>query len=327
MGTITYMEGDVSVVRDGAMLQGVDIGTDLQNFDLIRTGADGAAEVQVNTPRAPQVTIKIASDTQMTLELSVLAGKQQTVIGIIGGSLGLKVAKLASSQGVQVKTDAAVMGVRGTSFDVTSPESGDVLVTCDEGDVQVTDDQGKDLHAAPGMVVEKRPGELFRANAVAAAGLAAFRTGWTAERAASVKANALRLILANARTYDRVSRELTTARAGLARNDAILTKWKDENRAGRIGQRAEILRERAVLGSILTRLRAAQFQLERVMWRLRRLKVLHDAGVGVGKLDGGVTTAQFFARVERERTILDDALATTRFLSKMFAKRNDGALP
>jgi hypothetical protein len=273
------------------------------------------------------MTIKITADTQMSLEISVLSGKQQTVIGIIGGSLALKVAKLASSQGVQVKTDSATAGVRGTSFDVTAPESGDVLVTCDEGDVQVTDDQGRDLHAAPGVVVEKRPGELFRTNAVPAAGLAGYRSGWAADRAAAVTANALRLILVNARLYDRLARDLTAARAELARNDAILAKWKDENRAGRIGQPAEILRERLALGGILTRLRTAQFQLERVTWRLRRLKALHDTGVGVGRLDGGVTTAQFFGRLDRERAAVSEALATTRLLGKLYAKRNDGALP
>jgi hypothetical protein len=328
IGTLSYKDGDVSVVRNGAPLPGVDIGADIENFDQVQTGADSSAEIQVKAGNVPQMTIKIAADTQMTIELSAMSRvKQQAVVGIIGGSIGLTVAKLLPSQDVQVKTDSAAMGVRGTSFDVTAPESGDVLVTCDEGDVQVTDDQGKNLHAIPGSIVEKRPGEVFQNTAVAAAGLADFRTSWAATRAQTIRTNALKLILANARAYDKLSRELGLARAELARNDVILSKWKTEDRAGKIGTRAEVQRERVVLGAILKRLRTAQFQIERVAWRLRRLKALHDNGVGVGALDGGVTTAQFFARLERERTGVEEALATTRLLSKLFVKRNNGALP
>ena len=48
-------------------------------------------------------------------------GKQESTIGIVGGQIALKVQKLLPTQSVQVKSDAAVMGVRGTSFTVTAP--------------------------------------------------------------------------------------------------------------------------------------------------------------------------------------------------------------
>jgi hypothetical protein len=219
------------------------------------------------------------------------------------------------------------MGVRGTAFTVNAPPTGDILVTCDEGDVLCTDDQGRDLHATPGVVVEKRPGELYRTAAVAASALTHYAAQWSADRADALQKNALKLILANARLYAGLSRELNAARAELDRDSAILTKWKDENRQGRIGQRAELIRERAVLGALLVRMRRAQFQLERISFRLERLKALQDRGVGVGVLDAGVTTAQFFARLDRERAGIDEALATTRFLAKLYAKRSNGALP
>ncbi|HUJ74628.1 MAG TPA: FecR family protein, partial [bacterium] len=295
------MEGQLSIQRDGEQLDTPAIGTEIQNFDLVTTGPDGAADISVTTSRAPAMTVHVSADTQFTVELSVLAGKQQTTVSIIGGSVSLKVAKLISAQTVQVKTDSTSMGVRGTSFTVTAPPTGDVLVTCDEGDVLCTDDQGQELHATPGVVVEKRPGELYRNTAVAVAGLGEYVRQWSADRSDSLQRNALRLITANARLYATLSRELSSARADLRRNDALLTKWKTENRQGRIGQRAEVARERAVLGSLLARMRRAQFQLERVTYRLQRLRAIHDQCIGVGTLDGGVTTAQFFARVDTER--------------------------
>ncbi len=285
------------------------------------------AEIAITAPKSPQMTIHISPDTQFSLEMSALSGKQQTTIGIIGGSISLKVAKLTAGQGVSVKTDTATMAVRGTSFTVTTPPSGDILVTTGEGDVLCTDDQGKDLHATPGVVVEKRPGELYRTAAVAAAELEKYRAQWGADRAADFQKKAPKLILANARLYDRLAKELAAERTELTRSTAILSKWRDENRRGRIGLRAEVARERIAIGALLARMRRTQFQLERVSFRLLRLRALHDRGIGVGTLDAGVTTAQFFARLDREKAAVDEGLALTRFLAKLYAKRSDGALP
>ncbi len=321
------MEGTVSVERDSAALESVDTGTEVQNFDLVQTGPDGQVQIGIGTERVPRMTVTVDPDTRLTLELSLISGRQQTAIGLVGGSVALKVAKLSASQDVLVKTDSASMGVRGTSFTITAPASGDVLVTCDEGDVQVTDDQGRQSHAVPGTVVEKRSADALRSAAVAAAGLAAYRASWRRDRDDALQKNALKLIVANAALYQRLTTELASARTDLSRYRAIVTKWTDEHRQGRIGQREEVIRERAAIAGVLVRLRRVEFQLERVAWRLRALKAVHDRGIGVGTIDGKVTTAQFFARIESERSTVREGLALTRFLSKMYARRNDGALP
>ncbi len=327
MGSVTYMEGDVSIVRNGDDVSGVAIGSDVQNFDMVKTGADGLAELSLDAPSVPHITVKLSSNTQFSLETSTLQGKQQTTIGIIGGQIALKVAKLTGDQAVSVKSDSAVMGVRGTSFTVTAPETGDILVTCDDGDVAVTDDQGKELHAQPGTVVEKQPLVLFRASAVAAADLDTYRGTWSTQRAQFLQQNAFRLIQANARLYNRLVRELDTENAELLRSQSILSKWADEDRRGRIGTRGEVIRERLAIGGQLARMRRTQFQLERVSFRLPRLQALHDAGTGVGTIDPGLTTAQFFAQVQSQRRDVAQKLALTRYVAKQYAKRNNGELP
>jgi hypothetical protein len=228
---------------------------------------------------------------------------------------------------VKVKSDSAVMGVRGTDFNVTAAESGDVLVTCDEGEVVVTDDQGKDLTAIPGTVVEKQPGAVYRTVPVAATGLDQFRTQWRSERSQFVQANALRFIQANARLYLRLRLEFNAAHQELARNQGIMRKWAFEDRAGKIGTSIEVIRERRIIGALLVRLRRTAFRLERVSFRLERLQALHDRGVGVGAIDGGVTTNVFFAQIARERRDVAQKLALTRFLTKRYLKRNQGRLP
>lgn len=327
IGSIAYLEGTVSMVRDGADLEDVAIGQDLQVFDLVRTGADGQAELAVSAPSLPRMTIKMTADTQFSLEVATVNGRVESTVGILGGQIAVKVAKLLPSQAVRVKTDSAAMGVRGTDFTVTAPESGDVLVTCDEGEVSVTDDQGRDFTAIPGTVVEKIPGAAYRTVPVAVSGLEEFRTRWRGERDQFVQANALRLIRANAVLYRRLTREFNATHQELARSQPIVRKWAFEDRAGRIGSPAEVERERRTIGALLVRLRRTAFQLERVAFRLQRLQALHDRGVGAGALEDGMTTRVFYAQVARERQGVRQKLALTRFLTKQFLKRNSGQLP
>jgi hypothetical protein len=326
---LVYREGEVSLERNGAVQDSVEIGQDLQSFDVVKTGPDGLAEMDITSPQLPAVKVKVSADTQFTLEVSVLKGKRQTTIGIMGGSIALKVAKLGAGQAVNVRTDSAAMGVRGTDFTVTAPPTGDVLVTCDEGAVTCTDDQGKELTAIPGTVVEKRPGEVYRTVPVSASGLEAWRAQWGTERLQYVQANALRIIQRLARLYAGLSRQLGLEAAELARSRAIITRWAEEDRSGRAapGASLQLARERRLIGGLLLRMRRTLFVMERVAYRIERMQVLHARGFGVGTLDGGETTAAFFTRFEKERADLHKNLAQARWVSKMYVRRNDGQLP
>jgi len=327
VGSISYLEGTVEIVRDENDLDGVAIGQDLQSFDLVKTGSDGQAELAITAPQIPKMTVKMSADTQFSLEMATVDGKQESTIGIVGGQIALKVEKLLSTQSVKVKSDSAVMGVRGTDFTVSAPETGDILVTCDEGEVDVTDDQGQNLTAIPGTGVEERPGEVYRTVPIAAAGVDQFSTQWRTERSQFVDANALKLIRSNARRYRQLSREFNTLHRDLAKNEAITRKWALEDHDGRIGSDSEVLRERRTIGELLLRLRKTAFQLERVAFRLERLQARHDRGIGQGTMDDGTSTKTFFTQISRERRDVAHKLALTRHLTKQYLKRNGGRLP
>jgi hypothetical protein len=327
VGSISYLEGGVTLERDEAGITNAAIGQDVQNFDMIRTDSDGLVELAISTPQSPRMTVKISADTQFTLEITAIKGTQQTSLGIIGGTIALKVARLTATQDVRVKTDSVAMGVRGTQFTVTAAGTGDILVTCDEGDVVCTDDQGKELHSVPGSVVEKRPGELYRVVPVAASGLETFRSTWAAEREQTLRTNALKLLRQNALLYRQLTREMNAASVELARSQKILDKWRDEDRRGRIGQRFEIARERLAIGGLLVRMRQIQFRLERVEFRLLRLKRYFDRGELRGAVDAATTSEQFFTLVSAERADVERKLALARYVAKLYAKRNGGGLP
>jgi len=327
IGSLAYLEGDVTIVRNGEEVVGLAIGQAMQNFDLVKTGHDGAAEIDIAAPGAPHITVKVSADTQFSLELAAVQGKQQTTVGIIGGALSLKVAKLTGGQAMSVRTDSAVMGVRGTQFSVTAPATGDILITCDEGDVLCTNDAGTQLHAIPGSAVENRLDAAFRTSPVKVTDIAAYSAAWAKERTQALEKNALALIKADARLYLQLSKDLDIASADLAKSQAIVTKWSTEDKAGRVGLRAEIARERQAIGAVLARLRLIQFRMERVEYRLDRLRAIHDRGIGTGTIDAGMTTTLFFQRVDKERRDLQKKLAQARYLAKLYAKRNNGELP
>ena len=82
IGSISYLEGTVSMVRDGADVDGVAIGQDLQTFDLMKTGPDGQAELAISSPQLPHMTVKMSPDTQFSVEVATVEGKQESTIGI-----------------------------------------------------------------------------------------------------------------------------------------------------------------------------------------------------------------------------------------------------
>ena len=188
-GEAGYVEGGVGLERNGQEMDAsvVQTGLAIDNLDLVKTGSDGQAEVHVTNPLAPGVTIKVSPRTQFTFELNKLGARQQTTLGLMGGTVALKVAKLRSNQDLDFKLETAVCGVRGTEFAVTTVPSGDLPVTCSVGDVVLTDEAGKETHAVPGTAVERRAGESFRTIPVTGADLDAFRTAWENERTAALK--------------------------------------------------------------------------------------------------------------------------------------------
>ena len=329
IGQTVYLEGDVTVIRDGAPLDvdDVQIGMGIENFDLMKTGAKGLAEVSVASGKSPAMTIKVSPNTQFSFELSKMGAKQQTSVNLLSGTLSMKVSKLTASQDLKVRTESAAMGVRGTTFTVTAPSSGDILVTCDEGEVVCTDADGGEISAKPGTAVQKMVGARLCAIPVAVSSLETFRANWMAERIEALRANALKAISDYSKQYISLSAELSTNYAALEKSKAVLAKWSREDAQGKVGTRMELMREKKeVIGSLL-KLRGTLFRFERIYYRLLELKEYFDQGYGRGRLADGTTSEDFFKRMERERGALEVKMAHIRHVAKQYALRNDGEVP
>jgi len=329
IGSIAYMEEGVEIDRNRETIPAWDvfIGMGVENYDLLRTDETGYAEVEVDSPRSAQSIVKISPNTSFYFEMNKIGRDETTTIGLITGSLSVKVAKLSGRQNVEVATESALMGVRGTDFAVTLSPGGDILVTAEEGRVSCIDDSGQELFAEPGTVVEKRPGELFREVPVAVSDLETFQREWYADRLEVFKGNALQAIKFYADRYLRLKSSFDSAYGDLQANARILRKWYEEDRRGQVGGRMESLREKKEIIGELLELRKILYIFERVYFRLIELEGYYREGYGRGQIEPGLSSAAFFNRFNREKQELGERMAELRYITKLYAKRNDGNFP
>jgi len=329
VGTIAYMEEGVEIDRNRETIPSWDvfIGMGVENFDLLRTDERGYAEIEVDDPRSAPALVRISPNTGFYFEMNKIGRDQTTTIGMITGSLSVKVAKLSTRQNVEVATESALMGVRGTDFAVTLSPGGDILVTAEEGRVSCIDESGQELFAEPGTVVEKRPGELFREVPVAISDLETFQRDWYADRMEVFKSNALQAIKFYAGRYLRLKNRFDGAYSDLQQESQILRKWYAEDRREEIGGRMETMREKKELIGDLLELRKILYIFERVYFRLVELEGYFSQGYGRGQIEPGLSAAAFFNRFDREKQMLGEQMAEIRYITKLYAKRNDGSFP
>jgi hypothetical protein len=329
IGSIAYLEEGVNIDRDSQTIpvRDVFIGMEVENYDLLHTDNTGYAEVELDAPQRGQTVVRVSPNTSFYFEMNRIGREEATTIGMITGSLSVKVARLSGRQSVEVATESALMGVRGTDFEVTIAPAGEILVSAEQGRVSCIDDDGRELFAAPGTVVEKRPGELFREIPVAVSDLETFRRDWYADRLEAFKANALQATRSYAARYVKLKSRFDEAYEALQDNEPILSKWYEEDRRGEIGSRMDSLREKKQLIGELFELRKILYIFERVYLRLVELEDYYLQGYGRGQIEPGLSAAAFFERLDRDRGQLGDRMGEIRYITKLYAKRNEGSFP
>lgn len=153
---ITYTEGDTAEKLKSGVVQDAQIGDVLNTGDTLKTGADGAAELDQKG-----VTIKISSGTVFTLMERAAGDTTTTVLSVALGSLKYKYDKISGAE-PEIRTNGAVAGVRGTEFTVFAGADGSTLIAVDSGQVDVQS-EGKTVQLAAAQGVEvplgKPPGD------------------------------------------------------------------------------------------------------------------------------------------------------------------------
>lgn len=330
IGTIATLRGSVSIQRNGRAVEAreLDLGSPIENQDLIRTTRGAVLEIAMDARTGFNGRLTIRENTTVQVELSRIRNNSRGQIELITGSVGLSVNRLAGGSTVNVRTQAANMGVRGTAFDVTTEPGGSVLVSTTEGKVTCEDPEGNTVYSEPGAAVEAGDEEgSMRVIPVAVTSLEQFRREWSAQKIEAFRSNAPRAARQFATQYQRLLREFNQAYTRLEAQNAIIEKWIGEHRQGQLGGRQESLREkRAIIGPLMN-LRRTLFLFERIYYRLLEARdYLDNASLGTA-IGGGQTLRSFFTQLDRDAPMLGQKMARIRFVAKLYALRNDGELP
>ncbi|MBN1798284.1 MAG: FecR domain-containing protein [Spirochaetales bacterium] len=329
-GEIVFLDGNVTVTRNGKEYDASSlyIGFEVGNYDFIQTGSNGRAELLLRTPQGQEVSVTVSNDSSFYIELSKLkSGKDVTSLEIVTGSLAVKVDTLASNAEVQARTRTTVMGVRGTKFKVDTTPNEDLLVTCEEGKVSCTDEDGKVLYSEPGQVVEKIPDESFKTANVNVNELEEYKKRWKKQRLEVFKANALRATRFFAKIFLESYQNIVDTYTELLQKKEIFDKWIQEDKQGKIGSKIEIMREKKQVIGLLFRLKRNLFRFERAFFRLMELEHYYKQGHGRGEIKPGLTAGQFFEEFGAKKKDIIAMIAKLKYLFKLFAKRNDGHFP
>ncbi len=328
VGEVVYLEGAPQLFRRGAVVDDpMDFGTPLLNFDQIVTEERDFAELAIDPDTGIDAVIEVYPNSAFYLDVTSLQDSQRGGVEMLAGTISLNVSRLLGESELEVRTQAAVMGVRGTTFDVTIGVNGDLLVVATEGRVVCRDDTGTTLFATPNQAVEQRFDGLFRNVPVAITEADTFRREWLAERIEAFRASPLEVLRHYRERYLDLRERFSAAYRELFENRSILDKWMQEDRRGIVGSRPEQLREkRQVIGELL-RLRRVLFVFERVYYRLVDLEANVQPRALRAELSPGLTVEDFLQELRRDRRVLARRMQTVRYVFRLYAERNDGSVP
>ena len=323
VGEVSYLQQGATLVRNTKSMQ-LDFSSPIENYDLVKTDSSGLVEIHLYEETGIQGSLLVKPSSSFYLDLSLLSEGGKARIELLSGSVAPKAIKLMGKSSLEVRAGNVSMGVRGTTFEVVTAPDGSILIACEEGQVRCEAEDGTILFAEPGSAVESTPEQGFRNIPIMFQDLETFRRNWHAERIEAFRSNPHRALGNFARRYLEWKEKFDEAYKTLMVRYEILDKWFREDRAGRIGAMAEILREKRLIIRPLLNLRKNSFLFEKVYYRLLELREYYKQGMIRGDLGNGMTAEQFFRRFDNEAVDLEEKMNVFRHTLKLFAKRNDG---
>ncbi|MCX7023625.1 MAG: FecR family protein [Spirochaetes bacterium] len=310
IGEIVYAEGTVKIHRGGTIFSG-DIGSVVENLDVIATGPGGKAEIDLAAGFAGGAAIKLSENTAFYYETAALdSGSRETVLQLLAGSVALKVDKLSGGS-FKVNADGAALGVRGTVFIVNTLPDGSMLVSCAEGKVECVSSDGAKAYAQPGTAVEKLDSGVT-AVAIAVESLGGYRTGWVGDNTSAFEKRALFVISGYAERYAEGKPALNASLARLRAFDAVLRTWEGKKASGYEPRLTDWTTEKKQVGGVLFECLKALAAVERPYFRLVELAGWHARGIGKGSLKDGRATDAFFSSFTAEADSMASALSYVR---------------
>lgn len=313
-GVIQFLEGTVDVSRGGEFLSyyEVDYGLEIFEEDIITTGSDGFVEIELNAPAAGTV-LKVEPDT--TFYFSTDSG--QTNMRLLTGSLALKVGKLASGETMNVQTETAVMGVRGTDFTVNIGADTELLVTCVEGKVSCAS-AAKETFSEPGKVSTWSQMSDFNEESVPPSTLDEYTEKWKDARIQALMINGLKSSEYYRRQLATYQPRMERAMNSLLSMESTLIRYAEKMERDEKLSRTEAARDKIGLSRAVLDVRSNLVMYEQIFFTLSQLEKYHAEGIGQGEFSDGTSSVRFYRDFDRNRRNNMTMIAKAHFYMKVY---------
>jgi len=325
-GTVDYLEGSATITRGGKLQGEVNIGDTVFPDDMVKTAKGSLLVVALDKTTGMRGTLSIKAESVIYIRFKPDAAGPKSSIELISGQIGSKLAKISGAPSLNVVTESAVMGVRGTEFGVATSANGSVLVYCTEGAV-ACNDGGADVSVPAGKAVEKKPSERLKMIPVAISDPKAFENKWIADEIEVFKANAPRALADYAARYDDLWARFVAAFDPLQKSE-VLSKWIREDAAGLAPRSNDpsTMREKKEMLKPIMDIKKILFVFERIYYRIDQLdSVITGTTLENIAVKKGVTAGDFLKRLKSESALLERRVALFRYAETLYALRNEGS--
>jgi hypothetical protein len=326
IGTLDAFDGTLTVIRGGQTVASdqVDTGYVFENNDQVRVSQDGWADISLDTKNGIKASLHLKASTSVLLDLSSLTPGQTGSLDLLLGSISLKVQKMTGTNGLQVHTETATMGVRGTVFDVDTEVDGSVLLTTTEGRVELAPDGGASHFSVPGTAVQSEGEETPEWVDKPVTDAPTYVQAWHQTRAQQFDKKRGAILAGMAARYRALSDRFAQARQRLEENRDLLQTWSEEEQHGR---RSAPLADRRLKARLLVNLqitRRLAWSLERVNQRLTAIerRMGNDTFAALDIKVSSGTWADFVAAWRDGRPQLESQLAEVHYWVKLYALRH-----
>jgi hypothetical protein len=341
LGKIDYVEGAVEITRNGDILTRVQIGTKVENLDLIKTSADGLASIAFEKGSGLSGSVQIMPSTTAVIRKDQISLAPANEIQVMMGAVNVKVKRLAGiTSSVQVRTPSAILGVRGTEFSVAS-FNGTSIVACKEGEVVCASSSGMSVSrldlskpgtsSVPGTMIEVLESGKLNEGSFPSGD---FEKNWK-EISGKWKDFNVELVVSDPVSFvDRYAAQWSLYSAkvesGLAtlRANPVLKAWlrnaATETAPGGI---SSWVKEKPAVMKDLIAMRGDMVLSILTWYRIQELIPYIPESAKRSKLSNGQTLDSFIGQFNRSSKTVASAFALFTAAEKQYMLRNDGLSP
>ncbi|MBN2324349.1 MAG: FecR domain-containing protein [Spirochaetes bacterium] len=141
VGKITYIIGTCRIKGEDGEYGDASVDLPVRTSDTVQTLSASEAEITLDDGNL----IRLTEDSEITIDNWQLREETRTNISLLFGSVKLAIGRFRKGKDeFSVNTATVLAGVRGTEFDVSLREDGEVLINVEEGSIE-TDYDG-DTH-------------------------------------------------------------------------------------------------------------------------------------------------------------------------------------